>query len=359
MALDRIDIPASAYEVKAVFSDPPDLATIADILAHVALTGKPETYRLHTHTKPKKGGRIVYVGEFDVPTFGRKVSSVAPCPCCWPDTAKYKNGGKIAWFPDEQVIRLIGPDCYRSLDKEGHEQAEREFRERQRREKHIRYLVRQFPQLQELAEVCFETARIAHEFEEFRDLFRRRVSGTLQMDLWDHVRTGSVYRHVERRELRTSSRGGTEHLATINATERVMSVRGASILNPRSIRLAPGLLAKSRGLVELIAKLGSVSSVSSANDIQLRKAASDLQAAWKAVHDVQDRVASERSFIAQDQVTALGIWGQMAGATYPMIFERNGWDLTIGYNRQDCVRLSIPKLAEEAMPAVPPELGTD
>lgn len=39
----------------------------------------------------------------------------------------FARNGKIAWFPDEHVIRMIGPKCFQTLNPEGHCEAVAQF----------------------------------------------------------------------------------------------------------------------------------------------------------------------------------------------------------------------------------------
>jgi hypothetical protein len=84
--------------------------------------------RYHTHSKPTKNARIVYIGRFDLPPSHQVPDRHAPCPCCSPRAPKYSREGKIAWFPDEHVVRMIGPDCFHTLNPEGHWEAVEVFK---------------------------------------------------------------------------------------------------------------------------------------------------------------------------------------------------------------------------------------
>jgi hypothetical protein len=126
----NIDIPNACRRVKPVFELRPNAELISEIQSFIATTGLPHMWRGHTHTKPPAEAKIVYVGEFDLPLSHQSKGKWAPCPCCSPEHTKYCKRGKIAWFPKECTIRMLGPDCFAAIDERGHEEALREFSRR-------------------------------------------------------------------------------------------------------------------------------------------------------------------------------------------------------------------------------------
>jgi hypothetical protein len=66
------------------------------------------------------------------------------CPICRPNSRNFgRRDGYIAWFPDEWLIRLIGPDCFAEIDKQGHADAVEELEKREARERDSVFLVSQ------------------------------------------------------------------------------------------------------------------------------------------------------------------------------------------------------------------------
>jgi hypothetical protein len=88
-------------------------------MARIRLTNK-RRISAFDHTRPPQGVDVVYCGEFDLPKSHagpKNRHRWAACPCCHPETAWYWKGGKIAWFPEEHVIRMIGGDCFSKITK--------------------------------------------------------------------------------------------------------------------------------------------------------------------------------------------------------------------------------------------------
>jgi hypothetical protein len=122
--MSHYDIPEDFFEPKPFYRTRTSAeAVLREIKDHIKTTGEPHTWRHHTHSKPTKNARIVYIGRFDLPPSHQAPDRHAPCPCCSPRAPKYSREGKIAWFPDEHVVRMIGPDCFHTLNPEGHWEA--------------------------------------------------------------------------------------------------------------------------------------------------------------------------------------------------------------------------------------------
>lgn len=121
--LERLDIPEASRAIKDWFSTRESAeAVISAIRAHIKTTGKTHTCFCHTHTKPDRNAVPVYIADFEIPERFRKAKRFCPCPCCRAEFGKFGHG-KIAWFPNERVIRLIGPDCFAALNPEAHAKA--------------------------------------------------------------------------------------------------------------------------------------------------------------------------------------------------------------------------------------------
>src|SRR5690348_13308558 len=117
---DELVIPASAFGVKAWFTERPDKALVNEIQEYIQKYGTPHLWRGHTHTLPLAGGRVTFLGKYTLPKSHWATTRRAPCPCCTPRRPKYFRCGLIAWFMDENVIRCIGDKCYKKLDPEGY-----------------------------------------------------------------------------------------------------------------------------------------------------------------------------------------------------------------------------------------------
>jgi hypothetical protein len=184
---EPIDIPEASREVKALFPSRESAnAELSKIHEHMEREAKSYTFPGHTHTKPPKGAEPVYIGEFSMPKRLPKSKRLAPCPCCWDHFGKFESG-MIAWFPDEKVIRLIGPDCFRALNPEGHDRAKRQYREEQEAEKDNAYLLSNLPKLPDAIEVIERAVIVAEAVEVFYTDLQKKLLA-FDFALWPEVR---------------------------------------------------------------------------------------------------------------------------------------------------------------------------
>jgi len=238
--LDRIDIPENALLPKPWFGTYPGTDIIREIKAFVAETGKPYLWRGHTHTRPGVGAPVFYVGEFDLPAKCRYQHHWAPCPCCSLFHPKYREGGKIAWFPEEQVIRLIGPDCFKALNAEGHAEALAALRKEQQREKDILYLLDNLPRVPALLAATREALPLAKAVDDFRSDLMLRLERTLKIDLWREIRDGKLRVRTQRREAFRRA-DGSEGFRNVDDFRDYASIDGHDLLNPKTMRFTPRL----------------------------------------------------------------------------------------------------------------------
>src|SRR6202035_2871316 len=151
-------------------------------------TGKPYTWPGHTHTKPSRDAVPVYVGEFSLPQKFLKAKRFAPCPCCWDEFGKFGHG-KIAWFPDERVIRLIGPDCFASLNPEAHAKAQSDFDIEQERRRNNEFLLSNLGRVPEVIRIVERAITVSKAVETFHGELHGKL-GIIKLNLWPYVRRG-------------------------------------------------------------------------------------------------------------------------------------------------------------------------
>ena len=246
---EQIAIPPECREVKAWFWERPGSEIVEEIKRHVAETGLPYTWRGHTHTKPLPGSKPVYREEFDLPEKQLRAKRWAPCPCCTPETPKYGRNGKIAWFPSEGVIRLLGPECFKSLDKEGHEEAKRQLEIERRRKQDTDYLLSKLPLLGRVILVGEQAIPIAKALDIFRDDLHAKLTLD-RFPLWDCVRDGGELKIKERSQEFRQNTDGSMRIVDIDVEHVYARLSSYEILNPNLTSCGDQLQAALRKLRE-------------------------------------------------------------------------------------------------------------
>jgi hypothetical protein len=188
----ELNIPSSAYEVKADYFERPDNALVKVIKDFIRATGAPHLWPGHTHTKPEVGSRVSFIGKYSLPTSHHKRSKWAPCPCCSLKRPKYFRQGLIAWFPNEGIIRCVGDKCYKTMDPDGYRIAMEQFEAEIAAQNTTNYLLQRIPQIAEYVKIIDACFPIVSAIDETKDWLNITVCDRLGVDLWPYVRTGML-----------------------------------------------------------------------------------------------------------------------------------------------------------------------
>lgn len=125
------------------FSDRPPPSFVDAVRAHIARTGQPETF-VDLHPGPIRRDEPFHkLAKIKVPQEKRPDGDMAPCPMCRPD--KFLDGWLVYFF-ELRAAGFIG-HCCASHDTRA--EADREWAERQARDREEGYLLAVLPQLNE------------------------------------------------------------------------------------------------------------------------------------------------------------------------------------------------------------------
>lgn len=204
---DEVEIPPEATEPKAAFWTEPDaIEAAADAREFIRSGGAPYLWRWHTHTRPPRGATPpVYVGEFEMPGASKAKGNLSPCPVCSPNHRKFGKG-RIAWFPDEGVLRLIGEDCFATLDPEGHLLADAEYRRKLERDNEIAYLTRHSENFDQSFRIIEDADEMAADLKVLHGDFHRALAEN-EIDIWNRIKSGDLMVEIEHDEFVFNSDG--------------------------------------------------------------------------------------------------------------------------------------------------------
>jgi hypothetical protein len=333
--LDPIEIPDESRRVKEC--EYPDEREVAAIWAFIKRTGAPHLYPNHTHTKPPKGSLPVYVEEFTLPKEFRSLERRAPCPCCTDRFPKYWKNGKIAYFPDERVLRLMGPECFATLDAGGHHAALNQLRALRKKRNDIRYLNQNVHLLPILAYTLGEWMPILSSIDEARRALRDRLT-LLKLPLWSKVRDGVLHVTRARRENFRKS-DGTSGERTVHDLQVYGPLNGFMFFSPSAKPLA-------KRLEILQHRLNNRGRVPTQLEIETMDAkyrheyAILLQQAITRMRDVLAEATDVRRALSREAMATLNGWSRDPGADFPIHIDADQDAIYIG--RSDHNRLRIP-----------------
>lgn len=180
----------------SLYPSRPDSTLIAAFLDHVRETGSPETFPTICRTKPPVNSKPEFLSYFDIDRKKRPNGDEAPCPICSPTSPKFLYDGCLVWYPDEGVIRAIGPECGDSIfggtmyadARDRFDRTERERRASEFLERNYPKLLQMLVALEAIRPATLEAARLYADFKrkapaiqkEFRKI-NNRDSGTLKV----------------------------------------------------------------------------------------------------------------------------------------------------------------------------------
>ena len=337
---NRINIPPVALEPKPWFVTRPGKEVVAEIVDFIKRTGKPYLWRGHTHSKPPTGSKPVYLDEFELPKKFRAPDRRAPCPCCSPAHPKFCDG-KIAWFPSEAVIRILGPDCFKALDAEGHQEAVDNLRAERRREKDTRFLLSRLPNLWHVVAVGGNALSVADALEEFH----RELHGKLhlaRLDLWRDVKRGGELRiSVKTREIKRG-RNFEEYFLNTEAERVAYRLDGYEVLNPDlriGVASLKSSLRKLKGYAGLTERPDAIDQM---DDAARHLAAEEIGHALTAVGTVVDNLKRWQKFTTPIAINSLKNWGAHEGCAMPYIYELTGDRFNFGPSEYRTYSVQIP-----------------
>jgi len=343
---DEIDIPASALEPKPWFPERPGDEIRLEILQFIRDGGQTFMWRGHTHTRPPPDAFPVYLGEFDIPGAKDRSDLRSPCPCCSPRHAKYFRAGKIAWFPDEQMIRLLGPDCFSALNPEGHDVAVEAMRSETRRRLDTAFLEANAHHVSRAATACAAALPLAQAMDGFGK--RLRAHAVIRR-LASQTRNGMLQITVTAPETTVGADGQTR-TRDVDRLQDYATVDGRRLIDAGEPTLAPRL-EEAEGRLRSVAGRGDFKAL--ADDVR-KKAVRELTTGMTGAQKVLDELADARRFLRLENLATIRTWGQNPTGLFRIFLRRDGPWLLIGANTDNAEVLEIPvKAFDDPLPVLP------
>lgn len=338
-----LDIPEECFDAKPFYRTRDQAqAVVAEIKAFIKKTGEPHLWRHHTHTKPVTDARIVYLGTFDLPPSHQAPDRHAPCPCCSPRAPKYSRKGMIAWFPDEHVIRNIGPECFKTLNPDGHWEAMAQFDREEAARRTIAYLSNNLHIVPKALETINAAYAPLEALDEVRQLLHQRLHEVLHVDMWRLVRTGTLMVNVTGRRMRRH-RDGTQTVEDFLDEQPFAAFAAHQMFSPKESQLASRLRGTAKKLSfldfgdELQERLRSMS------DADRAKAARHLSTNLNNAAGILEEAISIRRGFRADNVAILKGWFNHPGCPVHLHVSIDGGNFYIGKSELQQLRIELPE----------------
>jgi hypothetical protein len=265
----------------------------------------------------------------------------APCPCCSPKSPKFYKNGKIAWFPDEHVIRMIGPDCFQTLNPEGHWEAVEVFNREEAERRTIAYLVANLHLNVPTRDVIQRALPILEAVDHVHTVLQQRISEVLRLDIWRHVGRGTLSVNVEGRRMKRN-RDGSQEVESFLDIQQLSEFPGYQMFSPRNSRLASrvGGFARRLSLIDF------------GNEVEERVRAMTTEEQAKAARILSSGISSAAAIFAEADgirdgfkpmsIAALKGWTRHAGCPIHLFVSGDESNFDIGTDEQHELRIEIP-----------------
>jgi hypothetical protein len=344
---EEVDIPTVAFEPKPWWENRPSDERVEEILGFIGRTGKPFLWPGQTYNRPPDDAVIVYLAEFQIP----KSKLLVPCPCCTPRHPKYHHG-MIAYFPNERVIRIMGHDCFKAFNSEGHIEALRKYHGERQRKLDIAFLLDNLGNVSDFLIAVKRAAPIGHAVDELRNRACDVFAGVLRTDLWDHVRTGEL-RITRTRTQIVQIPGQGEEEREVQLTETYGTIVGQDFLKKRSPRLGRRLDNAVLALQQINFGAEHEDRVRAMTDDEPHQAARLLQQALKTAGDAFKAIEELRQFTSRTTIATLNGWGRLPQCPVHMHIAYDGGALYIGKVDHTLRRIEVPPAYLHVLPPLP------
>jgi hypothetical protein len=312
-----LEIPESALAHKPWFEEQPSPAVVSEIKAFIKETGCPHLWHGHTHTRPPAAtASIRYLGKYDLPASHagqRNRTKWAPCPCCHWKSPWYFRDGRIAWFPEEKVIRNIGRHCYKSIDAAGDAEAERLLNIEENRRRTEAYLVGHLPLVPQMLAVISANSAIIDDIDRVRFILSKRIRPAIDFDLWHHVRAdGALKITITRIEQRVDTSGNqTEH--RFDDFQRYGPIDGYEMLDPAAKPMAERIARLAQKLSTIDFGDQCANRLAALTDAERTKAVQALRSA-ASINEIFAEAETVRRFLSPLSLGSLNGWSRQQGA---------------------------------------------
>ena len=335
------------------FPTEPSKDVIRSALNFIRDTGEPHNWPGHTHTPPPENAIVVYLEEFDLPKARHKTRELwARCPICSPEHGKYFLSGKIAWFPDEGVIRLIGGDCYASLvGQEQHEIALADLRTRQRIARDEAFVASQVPFVRDHLPRLESVLGYCRAVDTLRGRIPPRMGNALHSALWRHVSIGGELRVTQAvKDIRLVD--GREVGRETEQDIRYAGLAGHLMLHPPpNVSIGDPVIAAVERIRALVGRESPLLDPSSPKDRSL--AIRRLTGAWRIIDDALRQARSLAAFVEVLNINTLRTWAALPNSPVTGYFAIRGAELIVGADPRDTTTIAIPAELMTEAPVLP------
>jgi hypothetical protein len=247
----------------------------------------------------------------------------------------------IAHFPSEHFIRIIGHDCFKSINSEGHVQALKKYHGDIQEKQDTAYLSSHLGKVPELISAVEHAEPVGHALDEFRNKACTVFKEVLHLDLWDHIRTGELRITSTKTQIVQIPGQGVDE-RQVQVTETYGWITGQDFLKARSPKLGLKLHDVLIGLRAIDYGSDFKDVVAQMSNQHRREAARILGKAVGAANAVFASILDLRQFTSPINLATLNGWASKEQCVVHMYLTFDGINLGIGKNEYNWRRIEAP-----------------
>lgn len=229
----------------------------------------------------------------------------------------------------------MGQHCFRRLNPEGHESAYRNLQDRIKRQGVINYLVNNLPKRLGAATALDRAGPIAKHLDDLQDILGIKLKRTFGIDLWQHVRDGS---------LKVATGSGDKQFFTNYAT-----IDGSRLLDPARTKILSRIETATKGL----ANIEVPADIEAASDAERDKIARQFARAMKIAQAALADIDECRRFLSIQNTATIRAWGARLDAPIQIYIRREGLTLMIGKTEDDPKPINLDASLDSPTPRLP------
>ena len=338
----KIDVPDAARTPKADYWEEPSRELVLQIAHYVAETVHAHLHPAVTYQPVIKGSPIKFLEMFDLAeNLATDEDKWCLCAACGHDHPKFKRNGVICWFPEDGTIKIVGRDCYKSLDPENFEKADAQYRRDVAERKDESYLLKRLPQVPVLLTDIDNDIAVAAAIIDLRARLGAAMQTPRVSELVDHVKNGELY--VDTGAKSSTGQGVRALYARIEGTS--LLTRGYPAV--RDLRQAKAALMRLDWGDELPSRLANLSLK------QKAEAASLFGNAWETWRTARGVIEDMQLFLSPVTGKTLETWSARPDATLSFYFSYADDEFKLGLSPTRCETVAIPMAARERLASLP------
>jgi hypothetical protein len=274
------------------------------------------------------------------------------CSACPHDYPQFKKNGILAWFPDLGIIRVVGGDCYKTLNPSGYELAERRYRSSREQRQEERYLLRRAWQIPLILSDSQDDRKILASVDDVRAAVVRALHH-YEIDLHRHIADGEL--HVDKPQWDKKSKFGR----TVMVPQVYARIKGSSFVDPTMTRFSRGLDKIVRSLSKCDFGADWEEKIASLSPKRQKAAAEAIAEGLDSLRSLRSQFEDVRAFLSVPTLATLRTWSDHSTSQCRFYFDYSDTELRIGRSMARYQRIAMPTQCYEALAALPSFSGKD